>query len=114
MGSLTHSSTQAQSIKNYDFRISRFEIQPTLVYLFRVSFLITLDIYKAYFQKPSNGYKDEEFNFLYEKLLRLYTIEFCNQVLFLSSLLMKWRTLQLTTIIQVAKVSHVLGFVQRN
>ena len=27
------------------------------------------------------GYKDQEFNFLCEKLLRLYTIGFCNQVL---------------------------------
>ena len=33
-----------------DFRISRSEIQPNLVYLFGVSFLTTLDVYKAYFK----------------------------------------------------------------
>ena len=44
------SSTAARSIKNYDFKISRSEIRPNLVYLFRVSFLTTLDIYKDYFK----------------------------------------------------------------
>ena len=46
------SSTPAQSIENYDFRIlSRSEIQPKLMYLFRISFLTTLNIYKAYFKR---------------------------------------------------------------
>ena len=44
------SSTAARSIENYDFRISRFEIRSSLVYLFGVSFLTTLDIYKDYFK----------------------------------------------------------------
>ena len=40
------SSTPAQSIENYNFIIlSRSEIQPKLMYLFRISFLTTLDIY---------------------------------------------------------------------
>ena len=42
------SSTHAQSIKNYDFRNSRFEIRPMLYYLIRVFFLKTLVIYTAY------------------------------------------------------------------
>ena len=42
-------STVAQSIGNYDFKISRSEIWPSLAY-FGVSFLTTLDIYKAYFK----------------------------------------------------------------
>ena len=75
------SSTQARSIELYEFRISKFEFRPMLMYLFRVSFLTTLDMYKVYFQKRQHGYKDQEFNFLYEKLFRLYTIGFCNQVL---------------------------------
>ena len=49
MRSSTDGSIEAQSIENYDFQISRYEIWPKLMYLFRVSFLTTLDIYKAYF-----------------------------------------------------------------
>ena len=44
------SLTPTRSIKNYDFRISRSEIQPKFMCMCRVSFLITLDIYKAYFK----------------------------------------------------------------
>ena len=40
---------KAQSIENYDFIIFRSEIWPILMYLFRVSFLTNLDLYKAYF-----------------------------------------------------------------
>ena len=43
-------STTAWSIENYDFRISKSEIRSSLVYLFGVSFLTTLDIYKDYFK----------------------------------------------------------------
>ena len=46
---LMGSSTQARSIKNYEFRISRSKIRPMLMYLFRIYFLTILDIYKAYF-----------------------------------------------------------------
>ena len=44
------SSTQTQSIENYDFIIFRSEIRLMPMYLFRVSFLTTLNIYKAYFK----------------------------------------------------------------
>ena len=82
------------------------------MYLFKVSFLTTLDIYKADFkshhtriQRPRNLFS------LWEA-----TIFVCHRVLypsaFKSSLLMKWRTLQPTTSIQVTGVSHVLGSVQ--
>ena len=67
MWSLIDSSTAARSIKNYDFRISRSEIWPSLVYLLRASWLTTLDIYETYF--------------LCVKLLHLYAIGFYNQVL---------------------------------
>ena len=43
-------STQARSIKIYDYKISRFEIQPMMNCLIKVSFLTTLVIYKAYFK----------------------------------------------------------------
>ena len=38
------------SIKNYKNQFFRSDFQPMLMYLFRVSFLITLNIYKAYFK----------------------------------------------------------------
>ena len=44
------SLTVAWPIKNYDFRISKSEIQSNLLYLFGVSFLTTLDIYRDYFK----------------------------------------------------------------
>ena len=42
------SSIEARLIESYDFQFFISEIQPKLMYLFRVSFLTTLDIYKAY------------------------------------------------------------------
>ena len=44
------SLTATRSIENYDFRISKSEIQSSLVYLFEVSFLTILDTYKDYFK----------------------------------------------------------------
>ena len=38
------------SVEIYEIRISRSDFLPMLVYLYRVSFLTTLDIYKAYFR----------------------------------------------------------------
>ena len=85
MCSSIDSSTEARSIENYNLQFSSFEFQPRLMNLFRVSFLTTLEIYiyiyKAYFKTVTHGYRDQEIYFLYEKLLRLYAIGFCNQVL---------------------------------
>ena len=44
------SSIEAVSVENYDIRISRFDFTHIHVYLCRVSFLTTLDIYKDYFK----------------------------------------------------------------
>ena len=41
---------QILSIKNYEIIIFRFDFRPILTCMYRVSFLITLDIYKAYFK----------------------------------------------------------------
>ena len=38
------------SIENYEIQIFRSDFQPMLTYLYRISFLTTLDIYKAYFK----------------------------------------------------------------
>ena len=47
---LDRSSIQAVSVKTYEIRNSRSDFRPMLVYLYRVSFLTTLDIYKTYFK----------------------------------------------------------------
>ena len=79
---LDDSLTVVRSIENYDFRISKSKIWPSLVYLFEISFLTTLDIYKAYFKGcHTQKYRDQETYILCVKLLRLYAIEFCNRML---------------------------------
>ena len=50
---LDTSSTQAISVENYKISNSRSDFQPMLLYLSRVSFLTTLDIYKDYFKRLS-------------------------------------------------------------
>ena len=47
---LNSSSTKDVSIENYEIRISRSDFTHIHVYLCRVSFFITLDIYKDYFK----------------------------------------------------------------
>ena len=47
---LCWSSTQAISVETYKIRTSRSNFWPMLKYLYKVSFLTTLDIYKAYFK----------------------------------------------------------------
>ena len=84
----TNSST-AVSIENYEIQISRSDFRPMLMYLCRVSFLTTLDIYKSYFKgqhikeyKENTCKKWPSTDSLWKKLLRLCALEFCNQVLF--------------------------------
>ena len=86
MCSSIDSSTEARSIENYNLQFSSFEFQPRLMNLFRVSFLTTLEIYiyiyiRLILKTVTHGYRDQEIYFLCEKLLRLYAIGFCNQVL---------------------------------
>ena len=47
---LDNSLTEAVFVENYEIRISRFDFTHIHVYLCRVSFLTTLDIYKDYFK----------------------------------------------------------------
>ena len=75
---LTWSSIEAWSIKNYDFRISRSKIWPCLMYLCRVSFLTTLDIYKTYCHTQIQRPRDL---FSLCEAMRLYAIGFYNLVL---------------------------------
>ena len=47
---LDSSSTEVVFVENYEIRIYRFDFTYIHVYLCRVSFLTTLDIYKDYFK----------------------------------------------------------------
>ena len=47
---LDRSSTQAVSIENYEIKNSKSDFQPMLMYLCRVSFLTSIDIYKDFFK----------------------------------------------------------------
>ena len=47
---LNNSLTEAVSIENYEIRIFRYDFSHIHVYLCRVSFLTTLDIYNDYFK----------------------------------------------------------------
>ena len=66
------SSTQAISVKTYEFRTSRSNFHPMLKYLYRVSFLTILDIYKAYFKSRRACRKWSSSLFSLKKLLRVY------------------------------------------
>ena len=47
---LDNSSTEVVSVENYEIRLFKSDYMHIQVYLCRVSFLITLDIYKDYFK----------------------------------------------------------------
>ena len=44
-------------VETYEIRTSGFDFWPKLKYLYRASFLTTLDIYKAYFKRLSRMQK---------------------------------------------------------
>ena len=79
---------QTVYIENYEIRIFEFDFQPMLTCMCRVSFLTTLDIYKVYFKcRHIREYKENTCKrwsipySLWRKLLRLWTLGFCNLVL---------------------------------
>ena len=47
---LDKSLTQAVFVENYEIKNSRSDFQSMFMYLCRISFLTTLDIYKDYFK----------------------------------------------------------------
>ena len=84
---LDTSLTQAISVENYKIRNSRSDFQPVLMYLSRVSFLITLNIYKDYFKRPSRMHcvtRDKNCpssSFFLKNLLLLYAKAFVTKEL---------------------------------
>ena len=76
------------SIEVMGIHISRSDFRSMFMYLCGVSFLTTLDIYKAYFRgRHIRKYKENSCKkwpmpySLWRKLLRLCALGFCNQVL---------------------------------
>ena len=85
---LDSSSTNRVSIKVYEKHNFIFVLTLICDYVFELSFLTTLDIYKAYFRsRHIREYKDNECKrwlmpySLKKKLLHLCALGFCNQVL---------------------------------
>ena len=85
---MTDSRTIEVSIEVTGIQISKSDFRPKLMYLCRVSFLTTLDIYKAYFRgRHIREYKENICKrwlmpySLWKKLPRLCALGFCNQVL---------------------------------
>ena len=114
-----HLLDTSQSIEVTRIQISRSDFWARLMYLYRVSFLTTLDLYKTYFRgRHIREYKENICKrwpmpySLWKKLLRLYALGFCNQVLLY---LHCWWSEELYSQQSSSSwwVSHVLGFVQQ-
>ena len=109
-------STKAVSIENYKIQISRYDFTHIHVYLCKVSFLITLDIYKDYFKGRQRWCKVMQLNanwlcmqivtedkicpsssYSLQKLLRLCAKGFVTKELLDLYRWMNWRTLQPTS-----------------
>ena len=129
------SSTLAQHlldtlfVKLYEIQFFRSDFRPMLMCLCRVSFLTTLDIYKAYFKgHHSREYKENICKrwpmpySIWKKLLRLCALWFCNQVLLnlhcwwseelcSQHLLLSWWLSRVLGSAQL--VTHILGFVHQ-
>ena len=73
--------TQAVSVETYEIRDSRSDLGSILKYLYRVFFLITLYIYKAYFKGLRACIYRPSSSFSLKKLLRLYAKGFVTKVL---------------------------------
>ena len=99
---------QMPAIENYDFRISRSEIQPKFMCLFRLSFLTTLDMYKAYFK----SHHTRRFILSVRSYCVCMTYGFVTKC-FLIFIVDEVKNFAANNIIQVARVSHVLRSMQR-
>ena len=107
---LDRSLMQAISVEIYEFKTSRSDFWPMLKYLYKVSFLTTLDIYNPYLKGRHICRKCPSSLFSLKNLLCLYTKGFVTKE-FLD--LHHWWTEELCSQqpLQVARVSHILGFV---
>ena len=113
MRSSTNGSMAARSIKNYDFQISRSIFQPKPMYLFKVSFLTTLDIYKAYFKSRHIQIQRPRALFFSVRSYYICTPTGFVTKFFLIFIIDEVKNFAVNNIIQVAGVSHILGSMQR-
>ena len=117
---LDRSLTQIVSVKNYEIRFSRSNYMHIPMYLCRISFLTTLDIYNDYFkghqkvmQKDNTCivWLEAEIALVHHSLCRSYCV-FTPRVLWLKSFLIfiinKLKNFATNNLLQVGGVSHVL------
>ena len=82
---LNRSLTKSESNETYEIRISKSDFRPMLKYLYRISFLTTIDIYlkgrHIGYAHREHMKSDQVPYSLCKKLLRLCALGFCNQVL---------------------------------
>ena len=94
---LDRSSTSAVFVENYEIRISRSDFTHIHVYLYRISFLTTLDIYEDYFKGRHKMMQEDatwckviihsncdqrQFALIHlslEEAAALYAVRFCDQ-----------------------------------
>ena len=102
------SLAQVVSIETYKIKTSRSDFRPMMKYLYRVSFLTTLNIYKTYFKGRHACKKCPNSLFSLKKLLHLYAKDFVTNEL---HDLHCWWTEELYSQqpLQVTRVIHVLG-----
>ena len=117
------SSTQAVSVENYEIRFSRSDYTHIPMYLCRVSFLTTLDIYKDYFkdyhkvmQKDNTCivWPEAKIALVHHSLYRSYCV-FMSKVLwprsFLIFIINELKNFAAKNLLQVDGVRHILGSV---
>ena len=100
--------------QNYDLKNLRSEIQLMMTWIIRVFLFTTLVIYKACFKSHHIQQQRLRTHILCVKLMHLYALWFYNQVLPNLRHLWNEELCRLIIFIQVAGVSHVLGYVQRS
>ena len=119
MSKIVKKETLHKCIAWAEIQIFRSDFWAKLMYLCRVSFLTTLDLHKTYFRgRYIWDYKENICKrrlmpySLWKKLLHLYALGFCNQVLLD---LYYWWSEELCSQQSFWSwwVSHVLGFVQQ-
>ena len=102
------SSTQAISVETYKIITSRSDFRPTLKYLYRVSFLTTLDIYKPYF-KSRRACRKCLSSLFSLKSYCVFTPRVLQPRSFLIFIVDELKELYSQQPLQVAGVSHILG-----
>ena len=122
----SRSSTQTVSVETYEIITFRYDFRPMLKYLYSVSFLTTLDIYKIYFKDRYTWRTHAESDLVHYSLWRIYCV-FTPRVLWPRSFLIfivdelkNFAANNLFKLLELVMywdpcilVSHILGFVHQ-